>query len=92
MNTYLIAVNNNPPFDLIKFHNYISTYLYSRYISAWWHYLSGPVYMVQTNLNVNQINQLIAQHMNGLQYIVIKVDPTDSQGWLPQEGWTWLGR
>jgi hypothetical protein len=92
MNTYLITANSRPSFDLIKFHNFISTQLYPKYISGWWHYLSGPLYIVNTVLNVNQLNQLVAQHMQGLQYIVIKVDPSDSQGWLPKEGWTWLGR
>lgn len=92
MNTYLIAANNALPFDLTRFHNFISTQLYPTHVSAWWHYLGGPVYMVKTNLNVNQLNQLVKQHMSTLHYIVIKVDSSDSQGWLPQEGWSWLGR
>ena len=92
MNTYLIAANNNTPFDLTKFHNFVSTYLYSRYVYAWWHYLGGPVYMVKTNLTSNQLNELVKKHMGTLQYIIIKVDPSDSQGWLSREGWAWLGR
>jgi len=91
MNTYLIAANNNSPFDLGKFHNFIIS-LYPTRISAWWHYVSGPVYIVKTNLNVNQLNSLVSQHMNGLHYIIIKVDPLDSQGLIPKEGWQWLGR
>jgi hypothetical protein len=91
MNTYLIAAHNNPPFDSGKFHNFIVS-LYPTRVTAWWHYLGGPVYMVKTNLNVNQLSSLVSQHMNGLQFVVIKVDPSDSQGWLSKEGWQWLGR
>lgn len=90
MNVYLIATNSNPPFNLTKFHNFVTINLYPTHVSAWWHYLSGSVYMVKTNLNVNQLNQLVKQHMGALHYMVIKVDPLDAQGWLPKEGWDWL--
>ena len=89
MNTYLIAANNNYPFDLTKFHNFVSTQLYPKYVLGWWHYLGGPVYIVNTNLSVNQLSELVKKHMNELHYIVIKVDPLDSQGFLPKEGWAY---
>ena len=90
MSTYLIAPSTNPPFDAMKFHNFVTTQMYSTYVSGWWYRLGGNVYMVKTDLNSNQISQLVRGHMNGLYFIVIKVDPTDAQGWLPSEAWEWL--
>lgn len=89
---YLIAAHPGLPFDLGKFHLFITTRLYPDFASGWWHYLSGPVYMVRTNLNANQLSSLLKQHMGNLQYIVIRVDPDDAQGWISREGWQWLGR
>lgn len=52
----------------------------------------NPIYFDLSPFLSNQLNQLIKQHMGTLQYIIIKVDPSDSQGWLPQAGWKWLGK
>lgn len=92
MKTFLIATNNNPPFDLGLFHNFITGLYNSGRITAWWHYLGGPVYIVQTRLEINQINSLVMQHMAGLHFLIIEVNPAHSQGFLPQAGWNWLGR
>lgn len=91
MKTYLIAANTNSPFDPVKFHNFIVG-LYPKHLSSWWHYLPGSIFLVQTNLPLNQLNSLVSQHMGGLQFLIIEVNPDQSQGWLPKEAWKWLGR
>jgi hypothetical protein len=89
---HLIAVNGNPPFDLVKFHTFLTTELYPTYISGWWHYLTGPIYLVESNLNANQLYDLLEKHMNKTHFLIIRIDPSDTQGWLVKDAWKWMGR
>lgn len=87
-NFYLITINNSYPFNAVVFHKYITS-LYPKYFTSWWHYIQGS-YIVYTTLNVNQIYNLIRIHTVGNHFLVIKVDPKQTQGWLPKEAWTWF--
>lgn len=90
-NYYLVTVSNLYPFNAVTFHNYLTS-LYPNYLTSWWHYIQGPTYIVYTSLNENQIYNLLRLHVNGNNFLVIKVDPKTAQGWLPKDAWTWLGR
>ncbi len=89
-NIYLIAVNTSLPFNPTAFHNYITTVLYPNYIYAWWHHLPGGMYLVKSRLNVNQLYNATFPGVPGRHLVVIRVDPTQSQGWLPREAWNWI--
>ena len=79
MKIFLIAPNTNHPFDAVRFHGFIHG-LYPMLITSWWNYIPGTMYLVKTNLEVNQLDSLIKQHMGALQYVVIEVNPKSSQG------------
>jgi len=87
---FLIAANNGIPFDANGLHQFVINLHMKGQISEWWHYIPGPIYLVKTNLDTNQINSLFFQHMNGLQYLLIKVDPSEVGGFLPPEAWNWI--
>lgn len=79
------------PFDLGEFHLYIQQLYNKGYIYAWWHYLSGGLYFVDTTLNVNQLYNLLIKCRYMGQIIIMEVDPKNQQGWLPKEAWDWFG-
>ena len=78
------------PFDLGKFHLYIDSLYKNGYINTWWHYLPGGLYFVSSNLEVNQIYNLLIKHTVNRHLIVMEVDPKNQQGWLPKDAWDWF--
>lgn len=78
------------PFDLVKFQTYIQSLYKNGYIQAWWHYLPGGLYFVDSSLEVNQLYNLFIKHMPSRYFIVMEVDPKNQQGWLTKEAWDWF--
>ena len=78
------------PFNLGKFHSFILQLYAKGHIFAWWHYLPGGLYFVDTTLDVNQLYNLLSQHMPQKKNIVMEVNPKNQQGWLPKEAWDWF--
>ncbi len=87
---YMIMPDATPPFDLGLFQTYISLLYSSGYIKAWWHYLPGGLYFVETNLEVNQLYNLLIKHIPQRKHIIMEVNPNNQQGWLNQEAWDWF--
>lgn len=87
---YLITVNSSYPFDAVKFHNFITTTLYPKYVSNWWHYLPGNTYFVVSTLNANQLYNLIYPSIPLRHVMVMEVNPKNQQGWLVKEAWDWF--
>lgn len=79
------------PFDLSIFHSYIASLYSNGYIQAWWHYLPGGLYIVESNLEVNQIYSLLIKHMPLRKHLIMEVNPKNQQGWLTKEAWDWFG-
>lgn len=86
---YLIAVNMDSTFDATAFRNHISS-LYPAKIGAWWHYIQGSVYFVESSLNASGVYNLMYPAIPGRQFIVMEVDPKNQQGWLNNEAWAWF--
>lgn len=87
---YMIMPNTLPSFDLGKFNAYIQSLHTMGYIYAWWHYIPGALYFVDTSLDVNQIHNLLIKHIPYRHFIVMEVNPKNQQGWLPKEAWDWF--
>ena len=87
---YMIMPNITYPFDLGKFHTYIQQLYSEGYIQAWWHYLPGGLYFIDTALDVNQIHNLLIKNIPMRYFIVMEVNPKNQQGWLPKEAWDWF--
>lgn len=88
---YMIMPDADQTFDLGKFHAYIQNLYTTGHISAWWHYLPGAMYFVESSLDVSQIYNLLIKHMPLRQHIIMEVNPKSQQGWLPKEAWDWFG-
>lgn len=88
---YLIMPDTTYPFDLGKFHLYVQQLYSQGHIYAWWHYLPGGLYFVDTALEVNQLYNLLIQHMPMRFFILMEVNPKNQQGWLTKEAWDWFG-
>jgi hypothetical protein len=86
MNKYLIT------YDLKNknIENYENLYVAIKGVGSWWHYLDST-WIVKTNLNSQQIWNILAPHLFKNDHIlVVKIDSFDKWGWLPQNAWNWL--
>lgn len=87
---YMIMPDTTYPFDLGRFHVFIQNLYNLGYIKAWWHYLPGGLYFVDSELEVNQLYNLLIKHMPLRQHIIMEVNPKNQQGWLIQQAWDWF--
>lgn len=70
--------------------NYDALYSAIRLTGKWWHFLDST-WIVQSSFTSQQIyNQLAPHLLKDDNILIIKIDPTDKYGWLPQGGWTWF--
>lgn len=59
----------------------------------WWHFLDSVWIVKGTTLTANEISERLRPHLNeatGDHILVIKIDASDKQGWLPKIAWNWL--
>ena len=87
MNKYLITYElKNPGRDYSGLYNTIKS------LGLWWHYLASTwIIKSSTTLSAREISDRLVPHIDSNDYLlVIKIDTTDSQGWLPQDAWDWL--
>lgn len=71
-----------------EIHNAVSK---SQYISDWWHYLPSA-YIVQSQYTLATIQTYLTNNTKVLprKFLIIEVNLTNSNGWLPKEAWAWI--
>jgi hypothetical protein len=60
---------------------------------SWWHHLDYT-WLVITNENVNELYNRLARHfIQTDSLLIVQILPNaTSQGWLPQEAWSWFNQ
>ncbi len=59
--------------------------------TAWWNHLP-LIYLVQSRLSADDISEQVERHTRGARFLVMEVNPANSNGWLPERSWTWIKR
>ena len=61
--------------------------------SEWWHYLE-TAWIVESSRTSDQISTQLSSYIDKGQdfLLVIKIDASQKQGWLPKEAWDWLNK
>ena len=85
---YIITFNTDEPFNMVTFHDYITS-LYPNKIIDWWHYIH-TTYLIVSPLDVNSLYNLIFPGVPQRYLLVVEIDPNNAQGWLPPDAWKWL--
>ena len=55
----------------------------------WWSHIA-PVFLRKTALSAEMISDFIRSVGRGGSFLVMEVDPTNSEGALPERGWDWI--
>ena len=59
--------------------------------ASWWHYLESTWIIKTTQLSANEISSKLVPHIKqGDRLLVIEIDTSNKQGWLPKDAWDWL--
>lgn len=85
MNKYLITYElNNKSKDYIDLYNKIKTY-------SWWHYIEST-WIIKTDKDANTINTSLRPFIDESSdfLLVVKIENSERQGWLPKKAWDWL--
>lgn len=70
--------------------NYSTLIFAIKNIGPWWHYLEST-WIIKTDLNAGQVWNYLYTHINGNdRLLIVKIEPYDKGGWLPQDAWAWL--
>jgi hypothetical protein len=85
---YLITVD---PTDPSVDHDRLKTFLKagSPDIENWWHHIPH-VFMISTRLDADAISDLIRPFTGRARFLVIEVQPGESEGALPEPAWRWI--
>lgn len=58
-------------------------------ILGYWNYIP-LVYLVKSRYNASQLAQFVKPYFGDGHFLVVQVDPTNVDGWLPQPAWEWF--
>ena len=85
-NLYLLVFDRDLATDYNQLHENIKN---DPNILDWWHYITSS-YLLVSQLSVNDLANKIINYFPNHRFLLIKVDPHTSQGWLPKDAWEWL--
>jgi len=87
--TLIIVIDAiDPTLDIEEVRRFITE---SSEISNWWNHIPGT-YIVRTTLGADELSDRLKQHTGDVRFLVIGVDPAESDGWLPERAWRWIHR
>ncbi len=87
--TYLLAFNTaDPALDLDAVKSFIRE---GELFTHWWNHLPG-VFLVTATGSAEIIASRVHEVAGSSRFLVIAVEPGESEGWLSEKGWDWIRR
>jgi hypothetical protein len=56
---------------------------------SWWNHIPA-VFLVTSNHGAAEISNALRQYTKDARLLVMEVFPAESEGWLPDQSWTWI--
>jgi sulfur transfer complex TusBCD TusB component (DsrH family) len=85
--TYAIVYDRDEV-DTEALHNFISN---NETVHNWWHYIKS-CYLIKSDLSAREIADALPQSMREGSFLVVEVNLSNSNGWLPEKAWRWIYR
>jgi hypothetical protein len=60
-------------------------------IRAWWNHIPG-CFLIATDWDANRLTDEVRHATHDARLLVMQVDPSVSEGWLPERSWQWIRR
>jgi hypothetical protein len=85
---YLITVDpTDPSADQVGLKKFLKAG--SPKVDNWWNHIPH-VFLISTGLDADAISDLIRPFMGRARFLVIEVQPEESEGALPEPAWRWI--
>ncbi|HTU52706.1 MAG TPA: hypothetical protein VMF62_01920 [Acetobacteraceae bacterium] len=85
--TYIAVFDfSDPDIDIGKVQEFIRD---GTDFAGWWNYLPAT-FLLQSDLDADAISAKLKPLVGEGKFLVMAVDPADSDGWLPKRGWEWI--
>jgi hypothetical protein len=85
--TYILAFDPlDPSFDPLTIKRAIKA---NKAFPNWWNHIA-TVFLVKTALTAEQISDFVKSAAKDATFLVMEVDPRNSEGMLPQQSWDWI--
>lgn len=88
-NIYILTFDRSENFDYNKLHQFIKNDTLE--ITDWWHYIKSS-YLLVSPYSADFLANKIMQVIPNQNFLVIKLNPIDHQGWLPKDAWDWISK
>jgi hypothetical protein len=87
--TFLVAVDVlDPSFDRRRMVDLVRT---DPSIKGWWNHVPG-CFLLDTVLNADELTDRVRTASQDARLLVMEVNPSASEGWLPERSWDWIRR
>ena len=87
--TFMLTIDFlDPTLDLEALNEFIKT---SPLFDNWWNHIPG-VFLVVSSEDASKISAAIRKYTRETRLLVVEVNPSESDGWLTEKGWTWIRR
>ena len=85
--TYIAVFDiTDPDIDLAKLQQFVRD---SEDFPGWWHHLPSA-FLLRSELDANTISLKLKPLVGEANFLIMAVDPSDSDGWLPKRSWEWI--
>ncbi len=85
--TYIVAFDPlDPAFDPLAVKHAIKS---NDAFPNWWNHIAS-VFLVKTAMDAEAISDFIRSINRGSRFLVMEVDPRNSEGSLPKRSWEWI--
>ena len=83
---YVVIYDRPSNFSPAKLHTFISG---EKDFKDWWHFLEST-YIIISSLSLNALQDKLADHFNGISFLILPVTLEAAGGMLPQQAWDWI--
>ena len=85
--TYILTVDLlDPTLDLDALKEFIKT---TTLFDNWWNHIPG-VFLVISRHSAARIRREMLKYAHEARFLVMEVNPSESDGWLTEKGWNWI--
>jgi len=88
-NLYILTFDRSDDFDYNRLHEFIKNDY--QYINDWWHYIKSS-YILVSPYSADVVANRIIQIIPNQHFLVMKLNPSDHQGWLTKDAWEWINK
>jgi hypothetical protein len=87
--TYVITFDSSDPtVDLESLKEFVRS---SPDFGGWWNHIPFT-FLVTSDLDAETLSEHLRQYTKNAKLLVMEVNPSESDGWLPKRSWTWIRR